>query len=113
VILVRHAMTVVDPALPSFEWPLSPQGRTAAAALALPRLQARTSPEPKAVETAVAAGLEATVDERLREVGRPWEDAYEVQVRRYLAGDEPAGWESRSDALARLTPHSTTSTGSR
>jgi broad specificity phosphatase PhoE len=102
VILVRHARTVVDPAVPSFEWRLSPQGRAAAAALELPPLHALTSPEPKAVETAVAAGLQATIDERLREVARPWEDAYEEQVRRYLAGDEPTGWERRADALARL-----------
>jgi hypothetical protein len=75
--LVRHAMVVIDPSVPSNEWVLSDEGRATAARIALPELPVRTSNEPKAVETAVAAGWTATVDSRLREVERPWiEDHY-------------------------------------
>jgi broad specificity phosphatase PhoE len=100
--LVRHAAVVVDPAVPSSEWRLSEEGREAARSLVLPRREARTSPEPKARETAELAGLDALVDERLREVGRPWSDDYVAQVERWFAGEEPDGWEPRNDALARL-----------
>jgi broad specificity phosphatase PhoE len=103
VYLVRHAMTVIDPSVPSAEWALSEDGRAAAARLQLPVLPVRTSSEPKAVETAVAAGWTATVDPRLVEVSRPWlGDEYEAYVERYLGGEELDGWESRDDALARL-----------
>ena len=101
--LVRHAMVVVDPEIPSSEWLLSDEGRAAAAALRLPDLPVRTSNEPKAVETAVAAGWTATVDPRLREVERPWiADGYERSVERYLGGEALAGWEPREAALDRL-----------
>jgi broad specificity phosphatase PhoE len=100
--LVCHAAVVVDPAVPSSEWVLSPEGREAARALELPGGTALTSPEPKAAETAVLAGLEARVDPRLREVSRPWSDEYVVEVERWFAGEEPKGWEQRADALARL-----------
>jgi broad specificity phosphatase PhoE len=100
--LVRHAAVVVDPATPSHTWPLSDAGRDAARALSLPAGAALTSPEPKAKETAALARLVAVVDERLREVARPWSDDYESQVRRYLGGEDLAGWEPHRDALARL-----------
>src|SRR5690242_10663679 len=101
-LLVRHAAVVVDPATPSHEWPLSEEGRDAARALVLPAGRALTSPEPKARETAALARLDATIDARLREVARPWTDAYKTQVRRYLGGEDLEGWEPRTDALARL-----------
>jgi hypothetical protein len=103
VLLVRHAMVVVDMSVPSHEWHLSEDGRHAAAGLELPPLPVLTSSEPKAVETAAAAGWDATPDDRLREVERPWHgDDYADFVRLYLAGDEPAGWEPREGALRRL-----------
>jgi broad specificity phosphatase PhoE len=103
VYLVRHALTVVDPATPSEDWVLSEKGRRAAAALDLPALPVLTSPEPKASVTAELAGWDATPDDRLREVTRPFHgDDYADYVRRYLAGDEPDGWEPRAHALERL-----------
>lgn len=99
--LVRHAAVDVDPASPSSEWRLSDEGRVAARALALAG-PALTSPEPKAVETAGLAGLDARVDDRLREVARPWSDDYVGDVRRWFGGEELPGWERRGDALARL-----------
>jgi broad specificity phosphatase PhoE len=101
-LLVRHAAVVVDPEAPSREWPLSDEGRRAAAALELPCRPALTSPEPKARETAALAGLDPRVDDRLREVERPWSDAYVALVERYLDGDDVPGWEPRAAALARM-----------
>jgi broad specificity phosphatase PhoE len=100
--LVRHAAVVVDPSVPSSEWALSDEGRAAARALELPAGAALTSPEPKAVETAALAGLDATVDDRLCEVSRPWSDDYVADAERWFAGEEPVGWEQREHALARL-----------
>ena len=96
-------MTVVDPATPSEHWVLSEDGLRAAAALELPALPVLSSSEPKALATAKAAGWDARPDDRLREVTRPFHgDDYEAYVRRYLAGDEPDGWEPRAHALERL-----------
>jgi broad specificity phosphatase PhoE len=96
-------MTVIEPSVPSEEWVLSEEGRAAAAALRLPVLPVRTSSEPKAVETAVAAGWTATIDPRLGEVRRPWvDDDYDAHVARYLGGEQLDGWEPREAALARL-----------
>jgi broad specificity phosphatase PhoE len=100
--LVRHAAVVVDPRVPSSEWRLSEHGRIAARALSLAGAAAVTSPEPKAVQTAELAGLDARVDERLREVARPWSDDYVADVRRWFDGERLPGWERREDALARL-----------
>lgn len=103
VYLVRHAMTVIDMTTPSAEWVLSEDGRRAAAALELPPLPVLSSSEPKALDTAALAGWDATPDDRLREVARPFHgDDYADYVRRYLAGDEPDGWEPRAHALERL-----------
>lgn len=99
--LVRHAAVDVDPASPSAAWQLSDEGRAAARALALSG-PALTSPEPKAVETAGLAGLDARVDDRLREVARPWSDDYAADVRRWFDGEELPGWERREHALERL-----------
>lgn len=102
--LVRHAMTVVEPSVPSHEWRLSEEGRAAAAALDLPDLPVLSSSEPKALDTAALAGWSATPDDRLREVRRPFhgDGTYEDRVRRYLAGEELEGWEPRARALERL-----------
>lgn len=99
--LVRHAMTIVDRSRPSDEWVLSEEGRAAARALRLSG-RARSSSETKALETARLAGLDATPDDRLREVRRPWSDDYANDVARYLGGEDVPGWEPRASALARL-----------
>jgi 2,3-bisphosphoglycerate-dependent phosphoglycerate mutase len=75
-ILVRHAQSAPDPALPERDWPLSEAGVGQAAALA-PVLAAlgvdalASSPFIRAIETlkpyATAAGLDIVVDEDLRE----------------------------------------------
>ena len=101
-LLVRHAETVIDPSQPARTWPLSDAGRRAAARLVLPAGPALCSTEPKAIDTAALAGLDARADARLCEVERPWSDDYESLVVRYLAGDDVPGWEPRADALARL-----------
>ncbi len=102
--LVRHAAVVVDPSVPSTEWRLSEEGRAAARSLIFDvgADGALTSPEPKAAETAELARLGARVDERLREVERPWSDDYVTEVRRWFDGEELPGWERREDALERL-----------
>lgn len=75
-ILVRHAQSAPDPALPERDWPLSGLGRRQAADLA-PVLQAlgvdalASSPYIRAIDTlrpyADAAGLSIAVEEDLRE----------------------------------------------
>ncbi|MDX6476921.1 MAG: 2,3-bisphosphoglycerate-dependent phosphoglycerate mutase [Gaiellaceae bacterium] len=100
--LVRHAAVVVDATVPSPEWRLSDEGRAAATALELPQGPALSSPEPKALETAELAGLDAIVEPRLREVSRPWSDDYVADVERWFGGEELTGWEQREHALARL-----------
>ena len=102
--LVRHAMTVVDPAVPSHDWVLSEDGRRAAAELELPPLPVLTSSEQKALDTAALAGWDARPDDRLREVTRPFHGGgtYEERVCRYLDGEALAGWEPREHALERL-----------
>jgi len=100
--LVRHAQTVIDPAVPNAEWVLSEQGRAAAAALALTG-PALSSSEPKAMETARLAGLDAVVDDRLREASRPWSDTYDADVERYLAGEPLPGWEPAAAVIERMT----------
>jgi len=69
-VLIKHARPQVDPAVPSEEWTLGPEGRDAAARLAqrlsgqsFPRLY--TSDEPKALQTAriLAQTLGAPVEQ--------------------------------------------------
>lgn len=79
-LLARHSQPVVDPELPSANWPLSTPGRRRALALAASLARQRptrvvTSPERKARETAEIVGavlrLEVEVIEDLREHARP------------------------------------------
>jgi broad specificity phosphatase PhoE len=110
--LIRHAGVAVRPEQPSAQWHLSPEGRAAAAALAeepfWPGVRGiHTSAEPKAISTAqrIAARheLPVRIEPELREVERPWQGAgYAETARRYLAGEAVAGWEPRSEALARV-----------
>lgn len=112
---VRHALPAADPATPARDWPLTPEGRDAAAALArsiqgLPGPRALvTSDERKAVETAEAmcdaldlAPAEVCAD--LREVQRPWtEGDYRAAAREYLRSGSAPGWEPREEVLGRVT----------
>lgn len=110
-ILVRHALPELDPAVPPREWHLGPAGRAAARELAarLPRdAQLVSSDEPKARETAeeivAVRGGEIVVDARLREAVRPtgWDQDYRGEARRYLAGERLGGWEPRVEVAARM-----------
>ena len=108
-VLVRHAVAVVDRDIATNGWPLSDQGRSDAEALArLLDLPADThvvsSDELKARQTAEAFSSEIDIDRRLREVDRPWvEDDYESVARWWLEGERVDGWESRSDVVGRMT----------
>ena len=111
--LVRHATVQLRLGEPARTWPLTEEGRAAAALLAarLPRVErVLSSPEPKALGTAEPIAhlhsLQVEVDDRLREVERernlPTRDAHRAAVRRYLAGEGVNGWEPRELALARV-----------
>ena len=78
-LLVRHSVPEVDPAVPSEEWSLSNDGRRRCAPLAERLVAFRpqvllSSPEPKARETAEliapALGLEVRLSDGLRETAR-------------------------------------------
>lgn len=104
-VLVRHAMAAADERHPPDRWELGPEGRGAAAELALHAKLGDvaaivSSTEPKALATAAAfaarTGHPVQPDDRLVEVARPWVgDGYRTAARRYLIGDEPEGWEPR------------------
>jgi 2,3-bisphosphoglycerate-dependent phosphoglycerate mutase len=90
-ILVRHARSAPDPALPERDWPLSDEGRRQAEALApvLAELGVdalASSPFIRAIDTlrpyAAAAGLPIAVDEDLREraLGGWLDDLAEVEA---------------------------------
>ena len=107
-ILVRHAKSLVDPTLPPAEWELTPEGQAAAAELGK-TLRGRTvvaSTERKAIFTAAALGLgEATISGAFCEVARPFYDGagvLQTHVAEWFAGETVAGWETRSDAVARF-----------
>ena len=118
-LLVRHSVPEVDPALAAEEWRLSDEGRRRCAPLA-ERLRAygptaiHSSTEPKMRETAELVGAELGLEVResraLRETARrtvPWLEADEF--RRAVRGlferpDEVVfGEESAVDALARFS----------
>ena len=113
VMLIRHAHPVVDPEVPAAQWPLSEEGRGAAYVLAR-RIDAGTSPtiatsdETKAIETsdvvADVTGGVVVVDERLREVSRPWvPEGYERLASAWLVGRHLDGWESQETASRRMS----------
>ena len=98
-------MPEVDAAIPPGEWPLSEQGRAAAARLVLPRgVRILSSAERKAVETAEAIGGEIVVDARVNEVRRPrvWGEDFREQARAYVGGTRHAGWEAHAEVTARF-----------
>ena len=112
---IRHAMANPDPATPAHAWPLTPEGKEAAARLArsLPELTPPvtlvTSTERKAIETAeqVSKALNLgspRVSADLREVERPWtEGDYRAAARAYLRSGGAPGWEPRPDVLGRVS----------
>jgi broad specificity phosphatase PhoE len=117
-VLVKHALPVVEPQRPPAEWCLGPEGAAQALTLAerlrrfLP-LRLIASPEPKALGTceviAEALGSSMTVIDDLREFDRPamrWmsPDEHErANAELFLAKDRPVlGRESATDALARF-----------
>lgn len=112
-VYVRHAMPVRAEGRPSEEWELGAEGRTTAAELAGaldpggPIGVVVASSEPKAASTAAPLGarfgVEVALDDRLREVVRPWVgDDYRTTAHRYLSGEDPPGWEPHGDVVARV-----------
>lgn len=112
VILIRHAMPVLDPTMRPAEWALSDEGRVAARNLAgrLPiRATVLASSERKAQETLhLASGHPAGIDARLNEVRRPDEPIgrHVMAPRRaWVAGCLDArhsAWESPAEAAGRV-----------
>ncbi len=109
---MRHAMARADPDRRPAEWELGPESLAAAADLALRAQMGQvvgvvSSPEPKAWATAEVFArrldLELHQDPRLVEARRPWVgDGYRIAAHRYLAGDEPDGWEPRAEVAGRV-----------
>jgi broad specificity phosphatase PhoE len=111
-ILVRHAQPLVSDNLPPAEWPLSDEGRRAAAALGR-ALDVRAvasvwvSGERKAHETAVLAFPHAAIRcrDELNEVARPWYSQPQEltdAMAAYLSGDDMAGWEPHDQVADRV-----------
>jgi hypothetical protein len=104
VILVRHAMPVVDLAVPPHEWvlqgPVPPLGLPADPYLA-------ASTEPKALGTLAPFGPVAT-DVRFGEITRPASspashgDGWRELRLAYVEGADHPGWEPRSAVVARF-----------
>ncbi|MDG4823256.1 histidine phosphatase family protein [Asanoa sp. WMMD1127] len=108
-LLVRHAMPEVDPAVAAEQWHLGPSGRAAARALQPlvpgPAYHVASS-EPKAVQTVqeLAGRADVTTDPALVEVRRPqtWSDQYRAVARSYVEGASPAGWEPHDQVVRRF-----------
>ncbi|SNY45018.1 histidine phosphatase family protein [Paractinoplanes atraurantiacus] len=107
-IFVRHAMPVLDPAVPPARWHLGDEGRAAARLLRLPRdAYLVASDEPKAVETLRHAvpGAPVHQDPGFAEVHRPaaWQPDHRTLARAYVAGTHvPDGWEPPAAVTARF-----------
>jgi broad specificity phosphatase PhoE len=119
VLLVRHSLPELDPALPAEEWRLSEEGRRRCGQLAA-RLREHaptaivSSTEPKARETAELVGAELGLDVQasaaLRESARrtvPWQAPDELRRSIRTLFERPDevvyGEESASAALARFS----------
>ena len=116
--LMRHAPVELDPALPAPEWRLSDEGRQLAGRLATaPEWRdldlVASSPEPKALDTALpiaeTADVGLRVEHDLREAARPGTpvasaDEYRTLVAAYLAApDQPVhGWEPAREVRDRV-----------
>jgi hypothetical protein len=113
-VLVRHAMPAVDPAVPAEQWQLGPDGR--AATRTLMPLVVRpayyvASTEPKAMQTLqeIAGHADVMTDAGLAEVCRPrvWSgnSSYRTTARSYVEGVCPENHTTRS-SVASTTPSS-------
>jgi 2,3-bisphosphoglycerate-dependent phosphoglycerate mutase len=105
-LLVRHAMPEIDPAIPAHDWPLSADGQAGANLLAglLPSDAVLVaSAELKARQTLEPAG-DVRVDARFNEVARdePFDDDFRARRRSYVSGGFQPHWESRLDVTARF-----------
>lgn len=111
-ILVRHALSAVDPDTDSTLWGLAPGAEAEAERLAyqLPDDIGDTiwtSSETKAVETARtiadAREVKLAIDDRFGEVTRPWSDGdYRLAATQYLSGRAWDGWERAGDVVRRF-----------
>ena len=108
-LLVRHAASQPDPALPASAGWLGPDGHRAATTLAraLPAPDVLlTSALPKAAGTAAAIaavhGVEALSEPRLGETGgaETWAGGHRQRAARYVAGEQIDGWEPQADAVS-------------
>lgn len=112
-VFIRHAMPTIEPNLPPSEWSLSSRGQSAAHELAesltnqnLQRLV--TSSERKAHSTAIiiseVLGVEVVVDDRLKEVVRPFiHERFSGAVFEYLRGSALEGWEPADQVVTRFS----------
>lgn len=108
-VLVRHAMPVVEPDVPSDLWELGEQGREASRALAVAAPQSPyyvASDEPKALQTVqeMSGGSKVVSDPGFREVRRPhrWSDDYRMQACAYIEGVCHDEWEPHAKVIARF-----------
>ena len=107
-LLVRHAMPLIDPAADPAAWPLSAAGVTAARALAgvIPAgALLVASDEPKAGQTLDPDGSRPVRrDRRLGEVRRSeaFSDDFRLARRSYVSGSEITGWEPREQVALRF-----------
>jgi broad specificity phosphatase PhoE len=103
-ILVRHAMPAYSEDVPADEWPLSPDGFSAARQLTLPAgALLAASNEVKAWQTLEHAGP-VIRDPRFRELSRveAWDGPFRELRRSYVDGAALAGWESHEAVAARF-----------
>ncbi|NUR59617.1 MAG: histidine phosphatase family protein [Catenulispora sp.] len=108
-ILVRHAMPDFSRDIPARDWPLSADGREAAATVAawiaaeVPEALLVASSETKAVQTLAPAG-EVRRDARFDEVERvePFGGEFRRLRREYVGGVEHVGWEPRARVVERF-----------
>jgi broad specificity phosphatase PhoE len=108
-LLVRHAMPLVNEAAPPATWPLSAHGKQAArriGSLIPAHASLVSSTEMKAHDTLVyATGRTVITDARLNEVNRPpdpFGSDWREQRLRYVAGKPPPGWEPPEQVAARV-----------
>jgi broad specificity phosphatase PhoE len=111
VVLVRHAMPVMQSQVPADLWRLDDEGRAATRELAgaLPRAPfAVTSDEPKAQQTAEelvgAGGGTLTVDTQVAETRRPhvWDANFAELARQFVGGRQHPGWETQDAVVSRF-----------
>jgi hypothetical protein len=110
-ILVRHAMPAVDPAVPSSDWPLAWDSRVASRLLRLHVTHPAyyvASTELKAAQTMqeIAGAQRVVTDDDLAEVHRPhhWfsDEDYRAAALAYASGTCPDGWEPHDAVIARF-----------